>query len=249
VLRLLTRPRYVALAVVAVLLAAACVRLGVWQWHRHEERQARNTAIQTSEQRPAQPLGEVLTGGRTPPEWSRVTAIGRYDLSGQVLLRYRPVEGQRGFHVLVPLVTADGRGLVVDRGFLVTTAAAEAAAVPEPPRGTVEVVGRIRYGERGLGREAESDTIRRVDLEGLDRDLSYPLYPVWVQLESEEPPPTETLQPYGPPSTGLGFHLAYAVQWWIFAAMVPVGFVLLVRNEARREDTRRGDVGQRARTG
>jgi cytochrome oxidase assembly protein ShyY1 len=246
VLRLLTRPRYVALAVVALLLAAVCVRLGVWQWHRHEQRQARIAAIESSEQRPPQPLAQILADDPTPPEWLRVSVVGRYDASAQVLLRYRPMEGQRGFHVLVPLVTSDGTGLVVDRGFLPTTATAEDAEVPAPPNGPVAVVGRIQYTERGLGREAESGTIRRVDLQALTRDLPYSLYPVWVQAESEEPPPAEALEPYGPPSTGWGFHLAYAVQWWIFAAMVPVGFVLLLRSEARREDgvPRRSSAGR-----
>jgi cytochrome oxidase assembly protein ShyY1 len=242
VLHLLTRPRYAALAIVALLVAAACVRLGMWQWHRHEERQARNAAIELSERSAPRTLDEAINGNSIPLEWSRVTAIGRYDASEQVLLRYRPLQGQRGFHVLVPLVTADGRALLVDRGFLAGQAPTDDHAIPEPPSGTVQVVGRVQLSEPGLGRDADTGTIRRVDLGGLADDLPHPLYPVWMQLVSERPEPEQPLQPYGPPSTGLGFHLSYAVQWWIFAVMALAGFVLLLRAEARRERQRALDM-------
>jgi cytochrome oxidase assembly protein ShyY1 len=248
VLRLLARPRYAALALAAVLLAAACVRLGIWQWDRHEQRQARNSVIEVNANSASRPLDEVFAEDPTPSEWSRVSVVGRYDASSQVLLRYRPVDGQRGLHALVPLVTPDGWGVVVDRGFFATTAPAPEVGVPEPPSGTVEIVGWIRHAERGLGRDVESNTIRRVDVAALADDLPYPLYPVWIQVESEEPS-TSGLRPYEPPSTSLGFNLPYAVQWWIFAAMVPVGFVLLLRAETRRSDRHRGEVDQRAGTG
>jgi cytochrome oxidase assembly protein ShyY1 len=245
VLHLLTRPRYAALALVAILVAAACVRLGMWQWHRHEERQERNSIIQANVERSPRPLADVLAEDPTPPEWSRVSVVGRYDVGGQVLLRYRPVNGQRGFHVIVPLMMADGRGVIIDRGFLAMT---DPVVAPEPPTGTVEIVGWVRHSERGLGRDAASNTIRRVDVSALASDLSYPLAPVWVQVDSQEPSTTD-LRTYDPPSTSLGFHLPYAVQWWIFAAMVPVGFVLLLRAEARREETDHANVEHRARTG
>jgi len=36
-----------------------------------------------------------------------------------------------------------------------------------------------------------------------------------------------------PDDGSIGPHMAYAVQWWLFAAGVPVGFVVLVRREKR----------------
>lgn len=46
-----------------------------------------------------------------------------------------------------------------------------------------------------------------------------------------------------PNHSDIGPHMAYAVQWWLFSAGVPVGWVVLARREARdragqkREDT------------
>ncbi len=36
-----------------------------------------------------------------------------------------------------------------------------------------------------------------------------------------------------PDHDSIGAHMAYAVQWWLFAAGVPVGWVVLVRRERR----------------
>ncbi|MBB0247175.1 SURF1 family protein, partial [Streptomyces alkaliphilus] len=40
-----------------------------------------------------------------------------------------------------------------------------------------------------------------------------------------------------PNHTGIGAHLAYAFQWWLFAAFVPVGWVILFRRELRDRRT------------
>lgn len=36
-----------------------------------------------------------------------------------------------------------------------------------------------------------------------------------------------------PDHDSIGAHMAYAVQWWLFTAGVPVGWVILVRREKR----------------
>ncbi|MFD2122554.1 SURF1 family protein, partial [Streptomyces cirratus] len=39
-----------------------------------------------------------------------------------------------------------------------------------------------------------------------------------------------------PDHDSIGPHMAYAVQWWLFAAAVPVGWLILVRREKRDRD-------------
>lgn len=43
-----------------------------------------------------------------------------------------------------------------------------------------------------------------------------------------------------PDHESIGPHMAYAVQWWLFAAAVPVGWVILVRRE--KHDRRAADA-------
>lgn len=59
-----------------------------------------------------------------------------------------------------------------------------------------------------------------------------------------------------PDHDSIGPHMAYAVQWWLFAAAVPVGWVILVRRERRdrvaaaaeaAEQAREAEEGEKAR--
>ncbi|HMO11140.1 MAG TPA: SURF1 family cytochrome oxidase biogenesis protein, partial [Actinotalea sp.] len=77
----------------------------------------------------------------------------RYLPGSTVLLRNRPVDGRRGFHVLEAFEVGTGplagRVVVVDRGWLDGGAdAATVPAVPRAPAGEVELTGRLRAAER-----------------------------------------------------------------------------------------------------
>jgi cytochrome oxidase assembly protein ShyY1 len=54
-------------------------------------------------------------------------------------------------------------------------------------------------------------------------------------IEQTAPEPKgDTPQLIPPPDhSDIGPHMAYAVQWWLFTAGVPIGFVVLARRERR----------------
>ena len=248
-LRVLLRPRSIALVVVAILVAALFVRLGQWQWGKHERRDAEIAAVQADAERAPIPLDAAADAS----SWTRVRTSGVYDTEHQVLLRYRPVDGEPGVHVLVPLRTADGRAVLVDRGFLPTADLAQTPTVPAPPVGTVDLVGRLRPSEPGgLSRDVGTDSIRRVDLDALAEELPYPLFPQWLQVVSEDPSGDAGLEPLPPPSLDRGPYLSYGVQWWLFAVVGLVGVVILLRNEIQRGkggDRSNADADEEAVTG
>ena len=112
--------------------------------------------------------------------------------------------------------------------------------VPRPPSGIVVVEGiLLRAQHRGsFGPkdpvEGTLSVLNRVDIERLDQQVPGNLYPLWVQLTAQTPPPVELPLPLPPPELGLGPHLSYAVQWFIFATIGLVGWPLLIRR-ARRQ--------------
>ncbi|SCE55895.1 hypothetical protein GA0115261_107691 [Streptomyces sp. OspMP-M43] len=57
-------------------------------------------------------------------------------------------------------------------------------------------------------------------------------------IEQTEPRPAGDLpeQIASPDDSSIGPHMAYAVQWWLFVAAVPVGWIILVRREKRDRD-------------
>jgi len=74
--------------------------------------------------------------------YRRATAAGEFVAEGQIWLDNRTYKGAAGYHVLTPLRLADGSHLLVDRGWIATTARHEApAAAPLP--GLVHLEGRL----------------------------------------------------------------------------------------------------------
>ncbi|NEE04225.1 SURF1 family protein [Phytoactinopolyspora halotolerans] len=227
--------RWLVRTLAGILLVLVCVRLGMWQLDRNEERSARNDIIEANEQAPPATLEEVLgpdpTSGQLDEseQWRSVEVRGRYDTEHELLLRLRPLEGRRGFHVITPLVTDDGTAILVDRGFYVSDD--DDPDAPAPPAGEVTVAARLRGTEdqRDAG-DVAGGHIRYVNVEQIAEAVPYPLVPAWAEAVE---PAGDDLLALPQPEADPGPHLSYALQWFIFAVVGVTGFVLLIRAEAK----------------
>ncbi len=164
---------------------------------------------------------------------------GRY-LSDQIVWFNRSQDGLAGDNILTALVDGDST-VVVNRGFVLL-----GDDDHPPPTGDIEVLGRIRVPPgRQLGELTDSSSgpvteVRRIDLQRLDEQLPGELLPVYLDLIGAIPNITASDPvPVPPPTLSSGPHLSYAVQWFIFAAAVLLGWVLAVRRSIaahRRQD-------------
>ena len=239
-LRALLTPRWLALLVAAAALAAGCVAAGRWQLDRFEQRRAEKALVTANLDRAPVPVEELLDPDRPVGRdltWRGVTATGRYDAGEELLVRNRTLQRRLGFHVLTPLVTDEGTALLVNRGWVPAAGSArERPEVPAPPSGEVAVTARLREGERGGPSPADlpAGEVNRIDVATISHRLGYPVYAGYAELVGQDPAPSGDLpELLPPPEPGLGPHLAYAVQWFLFAGLVPVGLVLLARQETR----------------
>ncbi|HEX7049946.1 MAG TPA: SURF1 family protein [Longimicrobiales bacterium] len=143
----------VAGTLLALAVAAVCIRLGVWQLDRREQRVARNQIL--AERLAAPPL--ELTTARIDTAgllYRAVTARGEYDEARSILRAGPSYQGAPGVHVYTPLRLVDGGTVLVNRGWLpaVDPAAVDLDEIREP--GTVTVRGfvlAIPGAERGEG--------------------------------------------------------------------------------------------------
>jgi cytochrome oxidase assembly protein ShyY1 len=237
--RFLLSPRWLAFHLLVVLGIVVTVNLGFWQLRRLEERQERNAAVASRVDLPPVPLGDVLAPGADPDgldelEWRPVTAEGTYLREEQLVVVNRSQNGLAGEIVVTPLELADGRILLVSRGFVPLD-----TDVPEAPAGTVAVTGRLKPSQQrstgGLSDPATGDLAeaQRVDIPRLAAQLPGEPVPMYMELTSSQPAEaTPYPQPLTLPELGDGPHLSYAVQWFIFAAAVAGGWVLAVRKSA-----------------
>nr|WP_272919873.1 SURF1 family protein [Streptomyces sp. SID4948] len=223
----------------------ALVELGFWQLHRHERRVADNRLISASLAAAPVPVRSVTRSGAAVPRrelYRPVTAEGRYDPAHELVARQRTDAGggRVGYHVITPLVLSDGRSVLVNRGWVPAGDDLTAApAIPRPPSGRVAVTGRLRPDETSAAtgiRERHGLPPRQISLISaalVARQVPGELLGGYLELVGTSPRPTGA-QPEliaAPDPTGTGPHLAYAAQWWLFAAMVPVGWVVLVRRQ------------------
>lgn len=241
--------------VLVVVLVVSFVNFGFWQLRRLDEKRTLNAAIEARSSLPVQSVGDVVDPDATSGDvdglvYRRASAVGTYDADASVLVRSRSLEGRPGFHVLTPLLTDDGAALVVNRGFApFTIEPAEALAATRPPSGEVEVSGLLLANQerQGIGPtdppRGVLDEIARVDLDRLQAQYEVDLYPLYLQLSSQVPPSGDLPVVLPEPEQSEGNHLAYAVQWFVFAAVGAGGWPVLLRNTARE---RRGPPGAAA---
>ncbi|PYC65744.1 hypothetical protein C7C46_32170 [Streptomyces tateyamensis] len=246
--RFLLSWRWAITVLVALLLIPACIRLGFWQLHRHEARVARNTLIGQSLKAVPVAFDSLSTGpGFAVPTdltWRTVTATGEYDTAHEFVVRQRTAsDGSTiGFFVVTPLRLADGHGeVLVNRGWVDSGPdATQYPPVPAAPTGPVTVTGRLRADEtrassgirdRGGLPDRQFMLINSAQQATADRTAVLGGY---LELAASSPAPADAPQALPEPEhSDIGPHMAYAIQWWLFASLVPVGLLVLVRREAR----------------
>jgi surfeit locus 1 family protein len=221
-----------ALTALTIVLCIAFVGLGRWQWQRGQVRQQEWDAF-------ARGADEVLPLGAANLErvarFARVSLTGHFLADRQFLLDNRTHAGQAGYEVLTPLELADGRALLVDRGWgAFTGSRAHLPAVAFAPAESLTLVGRVDElpsAGLALGRAAPALT------GGWPRLTSYPrMSELSAALGRTLQARIVLLDPHAadgyvrdwqPPGLPPARHWAYAIQWWLFAATVLVLWIVM----------------------
>lgn len=234
--RFLFSPRWIAFHIVVALAAGGMLLAGFWQLDRLDERRSNNQGIEQRSSQPAVGLNDVLLPGVEPGDIAnRPVIVSGTFLPDQVILFNRSQSGRAVDNVLTALLLDDGRTVLVNRGAIPV-----GAAPPIPPAVEVRLLGRLRPSEersRGGLTDFEQDVvreIRRVDIAQIAPQLPGDVVPVYIELINAQPELTvDDPEPLLPPQLSEGNHLSYAVQWFIFALCVAIGWVLAVRRSLR----------------
>lgn len=235
-LTLLRQPKWIILTLLVPVGVALCLLAADWQYTRHVNRSAEDAQIRLNSQAEPVPLDQVVAPGVEPAaelEYRPVTVTGEFNSDATVLVRRRVLNGSAGFWVVTPLVRADGVAVSVLRGWLPMSAGAlDSPVVPPPPTGEVTVVGWLQPTQ-SVPQPAPADLppgqVAALDTAALAGDA--PSFSPYLVASAMAPPDTADLTTIPVPNLGLGPHLAYAWQWLAFAALLPVGWVVLARRE------------------
>lgn len=226
-------PSVLMSAATAVLLILF-VSLGRWQWGRYEAKRPVWEAFERGSD-PAVPLGAAATTGFE--RFAHVRVSGRWDGARQFVLDNRSLAGRPGYEILTPLLLADGRVLLVNRGWVPFGGYRERLpeiALPEAEGGEAGIVtlaGRLdelpsRGLESGRAPPAMAGQWPRVTSFPQAGELAAALGTQRLErrillLDPSDPAPGFERR-WRPPGVAPDTHWGYAIQWWGFAVVLMV---------------------------
>jgi len=235
--------RVLMFGVFTVVAAGVCVRLGVWQLDRLDERRTKNALVLQRGATAPISMNALRRQDTSETHWQRVRVHGVADYAAEMVQASRSQAGAPGVYLLTPVRPLEpGWGdttLLLLRGYVYSSDArtvdfekareadtltidALVTAFPPPRPGTVRLPSAAR-------------AIRWLDRDTLESMMGRPLVPV-VLLALGDTTPRDIVRParVPPPSPSEGPHQSYAYQWFGFATVFVVGFVAFVRSGRRR---------------
>ncbi len=219
-------------------------RLGFWQLNRLAQRRAWNTEVSHQLALPPLPLsGDTpLPDDLTTLKTRRATAQGNFDFSHQMALVYQNREGVPGLHLIAPLlIEGDSKAVLVDRGWIPQTEAAPEQWGQFDEAGSVTVTGFMQLSQTLPNATSLSNATPpspaatpqtdwfRVDISAIQTQLPYELLPIYIRQSPTETNP-DSLPYKVDPQFDLsdGSHLGYAIQWFTFALVFGIIYIIFV---------------------
>jgi len=221
--------RILTFLILAVVLAAGCIRLGFWQLSRLAQRRARNAVVSERLVKPIVPLVSL------PPDSSsvlrRAMISGTPDFDHEIVLAARSFQGSPGVYLLTPMrIAGSDTAILVNRGWIYA-----------PDGVSVDLHGWREAGTSFVGyaelfppgRSSTPDGVlrhdsriaRELDLVTVNSLLPYPVSPLYLvaTVQDTTKPVGERVARLPAPTLDEGPHLSYALQWFAFAAIALIG--------------------------
>lgn len=240
--RFLLSPTWVGWLAVCAGFAVACVFLGQWQLDRREQAMEEINRIVANYDEAPVPFTQERATFLDPDdddEWTVVQMRGEYLADDVRLVRNRAHSGAVGYEQVMPFELTGGDVVVISRGWLPTdsTDASLPASMPEPPRGEVDLVVRLKPGEPDIARDAPEGQLASLDLDEYQDQLGYEVVPgAYGLMAQETPAPGEQPQQLPRPQLDEGPHLSYSMQWYAFGLLGFIGWGYAARTTARNRD-------------
>lgn len=230
-------------AVAAALAFALLVGLGTWQLRRLGEKEALIQRVEARATGAAADLPPRAAWATLKPQdydFSHVRVSGRYHGGRDALIFTKPPEGfgrEPGYLVLTPFAPVSGGVVLVERGFIPASKAADLAS-RAPPEGETTIVGLLHAPQtRNLFTPAD-EPARFIwytrDPAAMSAALNLgEAAPFTIALEAQGEP-GEFPRPVPAAPEIVNNHFSYAVTWFSLAFALVVIFALYARGRLGR---------------
>ncbi|MEE6297290.1 SURF1 family protein [Georgenia wangjunii] len=263
-LRAAASPGMAVLLVLVLVVGGLFVRLGFWQLDRAGIRAQEAVQVERAERLAADPVPveDVLAPQRalTADELGRrVGMTGQYAAGEEVLVPGRQVDGVDAVLVVTALHLTEGAHagaiMPVVRGWVPSAELAASGLeaggseggigeldVPDAPTGAVDVVGVLSAGEAVEADALPPGQVGAISPAQLTNLWGGPMFSAYLVAQTPEQGAGDLgAAPAPVPEGGLNLQsLAYAIEWWVFAAFALVMWLRILRDRVRdaRDDAR-----------
>jgi len=214
------------MSVLVLLMLPVLVSLGFWQLERAAEKRGyEDVYLERQSQMAVAPPAQLQAF-----EFGRVKLTGHFDGQHQILLDNQTKDGRVGYWVISRFVGDDGRGWLVNRGWVAATSSRERLpdiAISTDPMSIVAVVwpdtGLMPLLAEDPWQQGWPKLVQRMDARRIAAVFD-DVEPIELRLEAGQPgvlSPAPLTMPMAATK-----HIGYAVQWFALATMLSVGFII-----------------------
>lgn len=225
----LTKPRWIALTAFLLIMIYLFIRLSDWQFDRYNQRIVDNEITTTALS--SEPINLTdLSQLSVLKDWKKVSIKGEFIDSDAKLLRRQYLDSSLGFGVITPLKLDNGQVILVNRGWIpIAESSTSQQQIPTSPQGEVALIGYVQT-IRDTKNEPQDLPLNQINYLNSTNFSSQPLSTTYLQLASMTPMDNQVaIIPL--PELSNGPHFSYAIQWILFALMLPIGWYVLLKNE------------------
>ncbi len=227
----LIRPRWVALTVILLLFIYLFIRLSNWQFDRYDQRILRNEqttsalSLAPKNINSASQLSELH-------QWEKVQLTGTYLNDHSKLIRKQYLGNSLGFWVITPFEIQNGDNILINRGWIpIGSSASTNQSIPLAPPGNINIEGYLQpfNSSKAQPKDLPIHQVNTIDYRYFDFKIANDFY---LQLAKSSPMDNQVaIIPL--PELSNGPHLSYAIQWILFALLLPIGWYVLLKNESK----------------
>lgn len=216
--------------IATLLVVVVTANLGQWQLNRAKEKRGLQQQYELMQTKPEISLQGSEANDLSYLQFGKLEARGRFNPQGQIFLDNQVENNQAGYHVLTPLLLADGHHyILVNHGWTPRTASYPVPPKVQVPQKEITVKG---YGLLPVKRffELSSNTIQdsvwqNITFDRYKQSTGLDVLPIiLVQTENN----VDGLIPFlQKPEFGIEKHQGYAFQWFAMS-LCAVLFYLFV---------------------
>lgn len=229
------------MTIATIIVMAICIKLGLWQYHKAQEKIALQQQLEQGLASASVPLPKQIN---QIEDWryKRVQVTGIYEPKYQILLDNQVNNNVVGYHVITPLkIDGQAQYVLVNRGWVKGNLNREIPAI-ETPTGRQTLEGDLFFPLSKFFTLAEPTTKeivwekvwQHIDMKQYKTQVPFDVKPYVIRLD-----PKSTAGGFSRnwpiPKDRITVHLGYAYQWFGFALTLFVIYIVLNLKRVNKE--------------